>query len=243
MSRPCAETMPAVTVPPRPNGLPTAITQSPTRGCLSANFTNGKVSRRLDLEQREVGALVGADQLGLVLVVLVEADLDLAGAVDDVVVGHDVAVRRDDEAGALRLRRPRRALAAVAPLLRQVLEELVERMIVGQVREHIARRAGCALGAALRGLRDLGLAAAVGDIDADDRRLDAVDDVGKRKRRAAGHLDAGAVRLQLRVDGRLRKPEPDHTGQRQGGQGRSVCQTPRLAARRDYGWEVSDPCD
>jgi hypothetical protein len=32
MSRPSAETMPVVTVPPRPKGLPTAITQSPTRG-------------------------------------------------------------------------------------------------------------------------------------------------------------------------------------------------------------------
>ena len=31
MSRPRAETMPAVTVPPRPNGLPIARTQSPTR--------------------------------------------------------------------------------------------------------------------------------------------------------------------------------------------------------------------
>ena len=31
MSRPRAETMPAVTVPPRPNGLPIATTQSPTR--------------------------------------------------------------------------------------------------------------------------------------------------------------------------------------------------------------------
>ena len=41
MSRPCAETMPAVTVPPRPKGLPTASTQSPTRGVLSENFTKG----------------------------------------------------------------------------------------------------------------------------------------------------------------------------------------------------------
>ena len=30
MSRLRAETMPSVTVPPRPNGLPIAITQSPT---------------------------------------------------------------------------------------------------------------------------------------------------------------------------------------------------------------------
>jgi hypothetical protein len=28
----CAEMMPAVTVPPRPNGLPIASTRSPTRG-------------------------------------------------------------------------------------------------------------------------------------------------------------------------------------------------------------------
>ena len=34
MSRPRAETMPAVTVPPRPNGLPIASTQSPTRDCV-----------------------------------------------------------------------------------------------------------------------------------------------------------------------------------------------------------------
>jgi len=32
-------TMPAVTVPPSPNGLPTAITQSPIRGALSDSFT------------------------------------------------------------------------------------------------------------------------------------------------------------------------------------------------------------
>ena len=36
MSRPRAETMPAVTVPPRPNGLPTATTQSPTRTLASS---------------------------------------------------------------------------------------------------------------------------------------------------------------------------------------------------------------
>ena len=42
MSRPCAETMPAVTEPPRPKGLPTASTQSPMRGVLSENFTKVK---------------------------------------------------------------------------------------------------------------------------------------------------------------------------------------------------------
>ena len=42
MSRPRAETMPAVTVPPRPNGLPIASTQSPTRSVSeSPNCTAG----------------------------------------------------------------------------------------------------------------------------------------------------------------------------------------------------------
>src|SRR4029079_12953963 len=116
----------------------------------------GESLRRLDLEQREVGALIGADQLRLVFGVLVEADLDLATAIDHVVVGDDVAVRRDDETRALRLGRPRGPLAAVAPLLGQVLEELVEWMIVRKPREHVARRA---LGAStLRRLRDFWLA-------------------------------------------------------------------------------------
>ena len=43
MSRPRAETMPAVTVPPSPNGLPIATTQSPTRGALAAKDTYGKL--------------------------------------------------------------------------------------------------------------------------------------------------------------------------------------------------------
>ena len=42
MSRPRADTMPVVTVPPRPNGLPTAITGWPTRTLLaSPNSTYG----------------------------------------------------------------------------------------------------------------------------------------------------------------------------------------------------------
>ena len=40
-----AETMPAVTVPPSPKGLPTASTQSPTRGMSSASLTKAKSLR------------------------------------------------------------------------------------------------------------------------------------------------------------------------------------------------------
>src|SRR6266705_3524268 len=42
MSRPRAETMPAVTVPPRPNGLPTASTQSPMRGTVTAGIVSAR---------------------------------------------------------------------------------------------------------------------------------------------------------------------------------------------------------
>ena len=42
ISRPLADTMPAVTVPPRPKGLPTASTQSPIRGFPSESLANEK---------------------------------------------------------------------------------------------------------------------------------------------------------------------------------------------------------
>ena len=54
----------------------------------------------LDLDQRDVGARVGADDPRVVLALVVEPDLDLGGAGDDVVVGQHVAVRVDDESGA-----------------------------------------------------------------------------------------------------------------------------------------------
>ena len=59
------ETMPAVTVLDRPNGLPTAITQSPTRSlAVVAELDGGQRLVALDLEQRDVGRRIGADQLG-----------------------------------------------------------------------------------------------------------------------------------------------------------------------------------
>jgi hypothetical protein len=59
-----AETMPAVTVPPRPNRLPTAITPSPTNGASGAKETNGKFAPSLTLSQREIGLRVRADNVG-----------------------------------------------------------------------------------------------------------------------------------------------------------------------------------
>ena len=72
--------MPAVTVPPRPNGLPTASTHWPTFGCSVAKRHIGEAVA-FDLEQREVGALVGADQLGVELAPVVHQDREFLGAV------------------------------------------------------------------------------------------------------------------------------------------------------------------
>ena len=73
MSRLRAETMPAVTVPPRLNGLPIAITQSPSRSLSeSPNFTALSGLSGFTLQQREIGLGVLADQLGLELGAVVE---------------------------------------------------------------------------------------------------------------------------------------------------------------------------
>ena len=92
--------MPAVAVPPRPKGLPTAITQSPTRGLAGVLEVDEREAAALDLDHRQVGALVAADHRGLQLGLVLQDDLDVLGVLDDVVVGDDVAVGRDEEARA-----------------------------------------------------------------------------------------------------------------------------------------------
>ena len=56
----------------------------------------------LDLEQRQVGLGIAADQLRRVVALVAERDRDLVGVGDDVVVGHHEAARVDDEARAER---------------------------------------------------------------------------------------------------------------------------------------------
>ena len=94
MSRPRAETMPAVTVPPRPNGLPIASTQSPTRSLSRiAELHRGQRLVRLHLQQGDVAGLVAPDHLRLQRGVVLQGDGDLVGAVDHVIVGHHQAGR------------------------------------------------------------------------------------------------------------------------------------------------------
>ena len=96
MSRPRAETMPAVTrraeaerVADRdhPVADPDLVAVGPGR--------RRERLRALDLEQRQIGLGVGADQLGRILALVAEDDGDLVGVGDDVVVGDDEAGRVD----------------------------------------------------------------------------------------------------------------------------------------------------
>ena len=65
MSRLVAEMMPTVTVPPRPKGLPIAITQSPTRILAESPKLDGlQRLLGLDLQQREIGLGIMTEDLG-----------------------------------------------------------------------------------------------------------------------------------------------------------------------------------
>src|SRR5277367_6252951 len=98
MSRLRAETMPAVTVPPRLNGLPMAMTHSPRRSLLeSPNFT---ALSGLSECTRNTAFGILAHQIGFELGAVVEDNSDLVGVGDDVIVGDHNAGRIDDEAGA-----------------------------------------------------------------------------------------------------------------------------------------------
>ena len=91
-----------VSVRSRPNGLPIASTGSPTSTLLESRERERLQPALVDLQQREVGGRVLADDLGRVGLAVADLDLDGAGALDDVGVGDDVAVAGDHEAGARR---------------------------------------------------------------------------------------------------------------------------------------------
>jgi hypothetical protein len=109
--RPLALTMPAVTVFSK----------------------HDRQAARLDLDQRHVSALVGADHLRLVLALVRELDVDLVGRVDDVRVGEDVAVGADDEARAQRAALGARARTGLLP--RNEPAEELQHLLVLDVRD------------------------------------------------------------------------------------------------------------
>jgi hypothetical protein len=113
MSRWRAERIPAVTVPPRPKGLPIAV----------APGGSGQRLVGLDLQQRDVGLGVAPDDLGLQIGVVVQNDGDLVGVGDDVIVGYDITRRIDDKAGA-----ERRALAWLSLLTASLGHAMLEKV-------------------------------------------------------------------------------------------------------------------
>ena len=136
MLRERAETMPAVTEPPSPNGLPMATTQSPTLASSeSPNSTKGRSpspSSFFTPQDGEVGLDVPPQHLGGAAPLVAEDDGDLVGLRDDVVVGHDDTARIDHEPGAERRHPPRRTVLvpAVVPgtlAFEEFLEEFLER--------------------------------------------------------------------------------------------------------------------
>src|SRR3954469_565050 len=138
MSRLRAETMPAVTVPPRLNGLPIAITHSPRRSLSeSPNFTaTSGFAGGVKFQHRQIGLLVDPDQRRLDLGAVVHDDVDLVSIGNDVVVGHDNARGIDDKTGAERigLARLHATAALVAARAAAVLEEIVEKFLERRAR-------------------------------------------------------------------------------------------------------------
>ena len=82
-----------------------------------------QVVPRGDLDQRNVGLLVDADELGVVLFAVRQLDANLVGHLHDMRVGDDVPILADDETGAQAL------LTLRLHLAEEVAEELVERVV------------------------------------------------------------------------------------------------------------------
>ena len=87
----------------------------------------------VDLEQREVARLVGADHLGAQRAAVGQIDFDFIGAVDDVIVRQDVAVGRHDDARSERALFEAARRRAAASLSELPAEELSEEVVVGQL--------------------------------------------------------------------------------------------------------------
>ena len=112
--------LPAVTVSPRPKGLPTAITPSPTRILsLSPNLTVLSGLSLLTAQHGDVDFGEIADDLRLQFTPIGEDDHDVVGVTDDVIVGDDDARGVDHEAGAQRARFVGRGASPFWPWLRK----------------------------------------------------------------------------------------------------------------------------
>jgi hypothetical protein len=159
--------MPAVTVPPEPEGVAHRDHPVADAGRVGGELHELEGPAVLHLQEGEVGLRVRAHHLGGERAPVVHQDLHLGALLHHVVVGHHETVRRDEEAGALaqawaglaRTAGLAEAGAALAAGAAEAAEELLEGMVVGQVE---AGAAGTTLrarpaGGGRRGARGLAL--------------------------------------------------------------------------------------
>src|SRR5437870_590 len=169
--------IPAVTVAWRPNGDPTARTQSPTWArSESPSFAAERGLAVIEPEHGEVGLLVHAEDLRLVLTAVERDHLDVGRALDDVGVGEGDPLRVHDDAGAE---------APLRDALGQLAEEAAEELLAEELLE---RRS------------PLDADAPRHRVDVDDGRLDHLRHRGERHGRQRhlhrhdGHRDLGRRR-------------------------------------------------
>ena len=150
----------------------------------------------VDLDEGKIGLRIGADHLGLVGRAVVGLDLHGLGVIDDVVIGHRVAVRRNEEA---------RAFAGDDLLaLRHAVRHCQGSRIAGRISASASRAGrGCivavhAHAVGVGRLFDL-------DADRDDRRLHLRDQIGKSGGRVLG---IGGVRGAKPARGRSHDTSP-----------------------------------
>ena len=104
---------------------------------LAGEIDEGEVLLALDLDHREIGLRIGADNLRRINRAVVGGNLDRLGVIDHVVVGHRIAVRRDEEAGAFAGDRPvALTLAMTAALMSELIAELLKEFIERRTRLH-----------------------------------------------------------------------------------------------------------
>ena len=82
----------------------------------------------IDFQQGDIRLLVGADQLGRIVLAVVEGHDDIARLFDHMVVGHHIARGIDDEA-----RTERRYVLASLAMAAEVMEELLEGRTLGKI--------------------------------------------------------------------------------------------------------------
>ena len=133
-------------------------------GILVGELHIRELLRSLDLEQSHVGTRIGADQRCGKFVAVLERHRDVFGVLNHMVVGDEVAVRRNEETRPLRHRRMRmrRVPLAVGLTLAEPLLELLEEIIEGAVLRQVWQPGNLQVV-----LSDLGVAL---NADADDRR-------------------------------------------------------------------------